>query len=47
MKVATVTSSPSRPVIDPPFEVIYMPDRGNVKINVEHKKAFLSKLEIL
>lgn len=47
LKISTVTSSPSQPVHEPPFEVIYMPDRGPAKLNTEIKKGFMEKLSIL
>jgi hypothetical protein len=38
LKVATVTSVPIHPITEPPFTVIYKPDRNEIKISEEKRK---------
>lgn len=45
LKVATVTSVPIRPITEPPFIVIYRPERNKQKIPLfNEKKEFAEKL---
>lgn len=47
LKVTTVTSTPSQALIEPPFEVVYMPFRDNTKNLEARKKSFLEKVSAL
>lgn len=42
LKVATVTSVPIRPITEPPFLVLYKPERTN-----EKKSLFSQKREVI
>lgn len=47
LKVSTVTSCPTQPVVEAPFEVVYLPERENASTVFEKKKVFLEKLTSL
>lgn len=47
LKVATVTSSPIRPITSPPFTITYKPVREEVKPSAELKKSFMYKISML